>query len=403
MFFDMFTFKSDYLEEKTLSLEHCMLVASTLPKAFPTVFFTRNISCDRECEIMVVEVFKKENFDCRIRNKNAKTVIITTTPLASLDFFISSGMQCSCVLMEQEKIIEAAGDLKLQDKQEDLDSSGRKCSLATKNSLLNHTSHQYNRLLNPNDIVVSTIYTKEERSQNSEQPKIWGHFQEYSASYFQESLNEFSNNFSPAYTDLDLVKKRVMNMRKRQNEKKVISPYVLATMRENFLISSFDQENSENPAIVASPPVIQNYGKLQRRYNLKKALKKILDQRRLSNKFKRMQRVNNSSILPCSFNFNRCSGRILRRSNSEMQEDSICLDSTDSCLSSFVVETTENNYGIFNTEDGMINVRSVVSNIRRQSARAKKLVLRKNLKRKDIQRLFALEETESMNSDCESI
>lgn len=401
MTFHMFTFKSDYLQERILSLENCVLLTSKLTKTFPTVFFTRDINCESECEIMVVEIFKKESFDPRMRIKNAKTIIVTTTPLASFDYFVNSGMQCSFVFMDQEKILEASEDLITQTQEVNIDSTGRKCSIATKTSLLNHTSHQNNRLLNPSDVILNTILSQEERSLISEQPKTWGQFPECSNFYFQEDLKEASSSSStpPVYTNPLLAKRRIMTIKKKFNEKKVICPQALATLREDFLISQLDCQTNLTPA---SPPPIQCYGRLQRRYNLKKALKKILDTRRFFNKNKRMQKIRNSMFLRCSFKSNQYSHKV--SSHSTFPDDNNSPESSDSCGSSFVVETTENDYGIFNTEDGLIKVRSVVSNLRKYLKHSDKSLNRRNMKKGDLQRLFRYEDdTESIDSDCGSI
>ena len=120
-------------------------------------------------------------------------------------------------------------------------------------------------------------------------------------------------------------------------------------------------------------------------------------------KFERMKRVRNSKNLPCSFNFHRYSHRILdHRSESECHDDTNFPDSID--CASFVVETSENSFSIFNSEDGLVKIKKIASNIHRESGISDNEVLtRKNIRGKDIQKYFKHEEFQYFDSDCESV
>lgn len=111
MKFSLFTFGSDYLKENFISLESCSLLRSSLPKKTPRVFFTRNLHKDHECDILVVEMLKKDFLTCERTQKLAKTVLVTSTPFKSLDFFLSLGIDCSLICMNEKTILFSSGTL----------------------------------------------------------------------------------------------------------------------------------------------------------------------------------------------------------------------------------------------------------------------------------------------------
>lgn len=109
MKFSLYIFDSDYLKEKFIPLDNCSLLSSNLPKKTPKIFFTRNLHKDCECEILVVEVLKKDFLTCERTQTLAKTVIITSTPFTSLDVYLSLGINCSLICMNRRTVLFSSG------------------------------------------------------------------------------------------------------------------------------------------------------------------------------------------------------------------------------------------------------------------------------------------------------
>ncbi|ELA41158.1 uncharacterized protein VICG_01757 [Vittaforma corneae ATCC 50505] len=120
MVFFLYTFSSDYLKERFISMENCSLLSSSLPKAMPKIFFTRDLHKDCECEILVVETLKKDIRAYKRTQKLAKTVLITATPFTSLDAFLSLGINCKLVCMSKEEVLFSTASSLLQEEETEI-------------------------------------------------------------------------------------------------------------------------------------------------------------------------------------------------------------------------------------------------------------------------------------------
>lgn len=120
MVFFLYTFSSDYLREKFIAMESCSLLSSSLPKATPKIFFTRDLCKDCECEILVVETLKKDLRAYKRTQKLAKTVLITATPFTSLDAFLSLGIDCKLVCMNKGEVLFSTASSLLQEEETEL-------------------------------------------------------------------------------------------------------------------------------------------------------------------------------------------------------------------------------------------------------------------------------------------
>ncbi|KAM0680636.1 hypothetical protein GINT2_001324 [Glugoides intestinalis] len=125
MKFSLYIFDSDYLKEKFIPLENCSLLSSNLPKKIPKIFFTRNLHKDFECEILVVEVLKKDFLTCERTQRLAKTVLITSTPFTSLDIYLSLGINCSLICMNRKTVLFSSGMQESKQKESDLQKFNR--------------------------------------------------------------------------------------------------------------------------------------------------------------------------------------------------------------------------------------------------------------------------------------
>lgn len=94
MVFLMFTFDSDHLTDKFLSMTFCSLLKTGICMSYPKVFFTEDRTFDCECDILVVKVEENVPKDiyCKGSNK-AKIVLYATDPLKGFDRFISYYIQ----------------------------------------------------------------------------------------------------------------------------------------------------------------------------------------------------------------------------------------------------------------------------------------------------------------------
>lgn len=110
MSFSLYLFDSDYIGEKIIALDNCMLLCSKIPNKTPRVFFTEDLDKDCECDILVIKVPRTtsetyQRGEIKVSRKLAKVVIVTETPLASFDSFHANGLSYSFVLMRNNKVL----------------------------------------------------------------------------------------------------------------------------------------------------------------------------------------------------------------------------------------------------------------------------------------------------------
>lgn len=375
----MFTFDSDYLKEKILTLESCVLLSSKMHSKYPRVFFTRDLNNDKECEIMVIEVFKKESIDMARKKKKAKTLLVTTTPLASFDYFVSSGMDCEYVVMDQERILEISQDNEKEEYNKMEQLSSNESVTAVNNGILNfletkgeptayHALADYRNirgimLLKPNDLLVSAIFGSKSKQRRFDNFSSWDNLN----SNFYEDLQFQSGRNSQKIKKNESYRKKVQM---KFNKVGSICPFAFSNLREDFLafnesplqsstilrnIQDFtvkSQEYHEQPSLTLLS--LQSYGHLQRRYKLKKALKKIFDSKKYFNRRSRESIVNNLGIFPCSH-----SADLFIKPNSSRHifKD----EESGESNGSFIIETTAKSCKVFSNEDGIIRVREVIA------------------------------------------
>lgn len=99
-------------------MENCCLLASKLPSATPRIFFTRDLNKDCDCEILVVETLKKDLRKYERTQKNAKTVLITSTPFTSLDSYLSLGIESTFVCMSKGEVLFSTAESSTQSEDE---------------------------------------------------------------------------------------------------------------------------------------------------------------------------------------------------------------------------------------------------------------------------------------------